>query len=62
VGVVHAGADDGGADGFTLIETIVVPVILGVAMSIMVGFIPRRNADLELANVSSRLGGAMRLT
>jgi len=47
--------------GFTLIETIVVLVILGLALTIVAGFIPRRNGTLELANATSRVAGAMRL-
>jgi len=51
----------GNRAGFTLIETIVVLVILGLALTIVAGFIPRRNGTLELANATSRVVGAMRL-
>ena len=47
--------------GFTLIETIVVLVILGLALSIVAGFLPRRNATLELSAATSRVTGALRL-
>jgi prepilin-type N-terminal cleavage/methylation domain-containing protein len=49
-----------GGAGFTLIETIVVLVILGLALTIVAGFMPRRNVTLELANATSRVVGAMR--
>lgn len=47
--------------GFTLIETIVVLVILGLALSIVVGFVPRRNTTLELGAATSRVSDALRL-
>jgi general secretion pathway protein H len=47
--------------GFTLIETIVVLVILGLALSIVAGFLPRRNATLELSAATARVTGALRL-
>jgi general secretion pathway protein H len=56
-----AAAPEGSRAGFTLIETIVVLVILGLALTIVAGFIPRRNGTLELANATSRVVGAMRL-
>jgi general secretion pathway protein H len=56
-----AAASEGSRAGFTLIETIVVLVILGLALTIVAGFIPRRNGTLELANATSRVVGAMRL-
>lgn len=46
-------------DGFTLIETIAVLVVLGLALSIVAGFLPRRNTTLELAAATSRIGGAL---
>jgi general secretion pathway protein H len=47
--------------GFTLIETIVVLVILGLALGIVAGFLPRRNTTLELTAATSRVAGALRL-
>ena len=47
--------------GFTLIETIVVLVILGLALGIVAGFLPRRNTTLELTSATSRVAGALRL-
>lgn len=47
--------------GFTLIETIVVLVILGLALGIVAGFLPRRNTMLELTAATSRVAGALRL-
>jgi general secretion pathway protein H len=47
--------------GFTLIETIVVLVILGLALTIVAGFAPRRNITLELSTATSRVTGALRL-
>ena len=46
--------------GFTLIETIVVLVILGLALTIVAGFLPRRNTTLELAAASGRVASALR--
>jgi prepilin-type N-terminal cleavage/methylation domain-containing protein len=47
--------------GFTLIETIVVVVILGLMLSIATGFLPRRHERLELAMAASRVAGTLRL-
>jgi general secretion pathway protein H len=47
--------------GFTLIEIIVVLVILGLALSIVAGFLPRRNTTLELTAATARVTGALRL-
>jgi general secretion pathway protein H len=47
--------------GFTLIETIVVLVIVGLALGIVAGFLPRRNAALELSAATARVTGALRL-
>lgn len=47
--------------GFTLIEMIVVLIILGLALSIVAGFLPRRNATLELAAATARITGALRV-
>ena len=55
------GRGRGAADGFTLIETIVVLVILGLALTIVAGFVPRRNTTLELSAATSRVTGALRL-
>ena len=50
-----------GSGGFTLIETIVVLVILGLALTIVAGFIPRRNTTLELAMAAERVASTLRL-
>ena len=47
--------------GFTLIETIVVLVILGLALGIVAGLLPRRNTTLELTAATSRVTGALRI-
>ena len=47
--------------GFTLIETIVVLTILGLALTIVAGFLPRRNTTLELSGATSRVANAMRI-
>jgi general secretion pathway protein H len=47
--------------GFTLIEMIVVLVILGLALSVVAAFIPRRNVTMELENATSRTAGMMRI-
>jgi general secretion pathway protein H len=47
--------------GFTLLETIVVLVILGLALTIVAGFLPRRNPTLELSAATSRASSALRL-
>jgi general secretion pathway protein H len=52
---------EGSRAGFTLIETIVVLVILGLALSVVAGFLPRRNTTLELSAATERIGGALRL-
>ncbi len=44
-----------------MIETIVVLVILGLALSVVVGFLPRRNTTLELTSATSRVTGALRI-
>jgi general secretion pathway protein H len=51
----------GAPGGFTLIETIVVLVILGLALTIVAGFLPRRNTTLELTAATARVTGALRL-
>ena len=50
-----------GSAGFTLIETIVVVVILGLALTIVAGFIPRRNSTLELSTASQSIASTLRL-
>ena len=47
--------------GFTLIETVVVLAILGMALGIVAGFIPKRNDTLELATAAEQVAGLMRL-
>jgi general secretion pathway protein H len=53
--------DRGVPSGFTLIETIVVLVIVGLALTIVAGFLPRRNTTLELTAATARVAGALRL-
>jgi general secretion pathway protein H len=48
--------------GFTLIEMIVVLSILGLALTIVVGFIPRRSSMLELTTTSERVASVLRLS
>jgi general secretion pathway protein H len=50
-----------GVAGFTLIETIVVVVILGLILSVAIGFLPHRPARLELAMAAGRVAGTLRL-
>jgi general secretion pathway protein H len=50
-----------GHAGFTLIEMIVVLIILGLTLTIVAGFLPRRNVTLELTSATSRVADAMRL-
>jgi general secretion pathway protein H len=47
--------------GFTLIETIVVLVILGLALTIVAGFLPRRSTTSELTGATARVAGALRV-
>jgi general secretion pathway protein H len=51
----------GGRSGFTLIETLVVLVILGVALSIVAGFVPRQHSTLDLATSADGLANTLRL-
>ena len=50
-----------GAGGFTLLETIVVVVVLGLMLTILAGFVPRRPARLELANAADTVAATLRL-
>ena len=47
--------------GFTLLETIVVVVVLGLMLGILAGFVPRRPARLELANAADTVAATLRL-
>ena len=47
--------------GFTLIETLVVLVILGLALSIVAGFIVRGHGALDLATNADGLANTLRL-
>lgn len=47
--------------GFTLIETLVVLVILGLALSIVAGFIPKGHGTLDLATNADGLANTLRL-
>jgi general secretion pathway protein H len=46
--------------GFTLIETIVVIAILGLALSVVAGFAPRRHSTLDLSNAADGLAETLR--
>jgi general secretion pathway protein H len=59
--VAISGRDCRPRGGFTLIETIVVLVILGLALTIVAGFLPRRNTTAELTGATARVTGALRL-
>jgi general secretion pathway protein H len=48
------------ARGFTLIEILVVMVIIGLALGVVAGAMPRRSAGLDLATETSTLAGALR--
>ena len=50
-----------GAAGFTLLETVVVVVVLGLMLTILAGFVPRRPARLELANAADTVAATLRL-
>jgi general secretion pathway protein H len=50
-----------GAGGFTLLETIVVVVVLGLMLTILAGFVPRRPERLELANAADSIAATLRL-
>lgn len=50
-----------GIGGFTLLETVVVVVVLGLMLSILAGFAPRRPARLELANAADTVAATLRL-
>jgi general secretion pathway protein H len=47
--------------GFTLIETLVVLVILGLAMSIVAGFVSRGHPGLDLATGTDEVASGLRL-
>jgi general secretion pathway protein H len=49
------------ATGFTLIEMLVVLVILGLALAIVAGFLPRGYATVDLATGSDGLANTLRL-
>jgi general secretion pathway protein H len=51
----------GGPGGFTLLETVVVVVVLGLMLTILAGFVPRRPARLELANAADTVAATLRL-
>jgi general secretion pathway protein H len=59
--VTRADRRDPKSGGFTLIETIVVLVILGLALTITAGFIARPNTTLKLTAATARVTGALRL-
>jgi general secretion pathway protein H len=46
--------------GFTLIEILVVLVILGLALSVVAGFVPSGRGTLELAGASDELARTLR--
>ena len=47
--------------GFTLIETIVVLTILGLALTIVIGFVPRRPAAPGIVDVATHMAEGMRM-
>ncbi|CAH2601847.1 Prepilin-type N-terminal cleavage/methylation domain-containing protein [Rhodovastum atsumiense] len=47
--------------GFTLLETIVVVIVLGLVLAILAGFVPRRPARLELAHATDMVARTLRL-
>ena len=47
--------------GFTLIESIVVLTILGLALTIVMGFVPRRPPAPGLADVATHMAEGMRM-
>jgi general secretion pathway protein H len=53
--------DRPGKAGFTLIETLVVLVILGLALSIVTGFVNRGHPGLDLATGTDELASALRI-
>ena len=50
-----------GSAGFTLLETIVVVVVLGLMLAILAGFAPHRSSRLDLANAADAAAGTFRL-
>ena len=53
--------DQASAAGFTLLEMIVVLVILGLAIAVVAGTVPRRSAGLDLAAQTDTLASSLRL-
>jgi len=51
----------GRSRGFTLIEILVVLVIMGLALAIVAGFLPRGHVGLDLATSADQLAGTLRL-
>jgi general secretion pathway protein H len=51
----------GAPGGFTLLETVIVVVVLGLMLTILAGFVPRRPARLELANAADNVAATLRL-
>jgi len=47
--------------GFTLLETIVVVVVLGLMLAILAGFTPHRSSRLDVANAADAVAGSLRL-
>lgn len=49
------------AGGFTLLETVIVVIVLGLMLTILAGFVPHRPDRLELANAANMVAGTLRL-
>ena len=58
--VGHSGTGPSGAGGFSLIEMVVVVAVLGLALSIVAGFSPKRSTRLQVTNAAETVAQAMR--
>lgn len=46
--------------GFTLIETVIAVAVLGLCLSVVAGFVPRRHAALDLNNAADSVAETLR--